>query len=134
MITSPTHHPLEPLLGDTYHPLFEKYRVDIVLQGHNHHYERTYPIKFNSASPSNPIETSANTNSYTDPDGQIFLTGGTGGEKSHSFTAIADYSAKQYLGFGILDIDITDNGKTLAGKFYADKNGIMIDQFIITKN
>ena len=133
MVTSPSRHPPEPLLADTYHPLFEKYGVDLVLQGHNHHYERTYPIKFNSNSPSNPIETSTNTNSYTDPDGQIFLTVGTGGRRNHNFTDIADYSVKQYLGFGILNIDITDNGKTLAGKFYADKNGGTIDQFIITK-
>ena len=134
MITSPSRHPPEFLLPDTYQPLFEKYDVDLVLQGHNHHYERTYPIKFNNNNVTNPIETSTNTNSYTDPDGQIFLTVGTGGKKSHNFTAIADYSAKQYLGFGILDIDITSNEKTLTGKFYADKNGIMVNQFIITKN
>jgi predicted MPP superfamily phosphohydrolase len=134
MVTSPSRHPPEPLLPETYLPLFEKYGVDLVLQGHNHHYERTYPIRFNNNNVTRPIETSTDTTSYTDPDGQIFVTVGTGGRKIHNFTSIADYSVKQYLGFGILDVDITNNGRNLTGKFYADKNGIMIDQFSITKN
>jgi hypothetical protein len=133
MYTSPSRHPAEPLLPDTYQPLFEKYGVDLVLQGHNHHYERTYPIKFNSTSPSNPIITSTNTSTYTDPDGQIFLTVGTGGRRIHNFTDIADYSIRQYIGFGILNVDITNNGKILTGKFYADKNETIMDQFSITK-
>ena len=52
--------------------------MDLVLQGHNHNYERTYPIVFNSTDLSNPIETSTNTTTYTDPDGKIFVTVGTG--------------------------------------------------------
>ena len=133
MYTLPSTHAAISALRSMYHPLFEQYGVDLVLQGHNHNYQRTYPIKFNSVVPSHPIETSTNTTSYTDPDGQIFVTVGTGGRKIHNFTSIADYSVKQYLGFGILNVDITNNGRTLTGKFYADKNGIMIDQFSITK-
>jgi predicted phosphodiesterase len=132
MVTSPSRFPPEPLLLDTYQPLFEKYGVDLILQGHNHNYERTYPIKFNSINTSNPIQTSTNTTSYTDPDGQIFVTVGTGGRRIHNFTDIGDYSVKQYLGFGILNVDITNNGRSLTGEFYA-KNGTGIDQFNITK-
>ena len=134
MVTSPSRHLAEPLLPDTYEPLFEKYGVDLVLQGHNHHYERTYPIKFNNNNVTHPIETSTNTTSYTDPDGQIFLTVGTGGRRIHNFTSIGDYSVKQYLGFGVLNVDITNNGRTLTGKFYADNDGKIIDEFGITKN
>jgi hypothetical protein len=32
---------------DNWVPIFEKYRVDLVLSGHDHNYERTYPIKNN---------------------------------------------------------------------------------------
>ncbi len=31
----------------TYHPLFDKFKVDLALQGHFHIYVRTYPITFN---------------------------------------------------------------------------------------
>jgi len=34
----------------TYHPIFEKFGVDLVLQGHSHNYQRTYPLLFNDES------------------------------------------------------------------------------------
>ncbi|HEX2068252.1 MAG TPA: metallophosphoesterase [Nitrososphaeraceae archaeon] len=134
MYTSPSNHDDYPTLRSTYHPLFNEYGVDLVLQAHNHNYERTFPIKFNSNSPSNPIATTANTDTYTDPDGQIFATIGTGGVSLYAFTDKADHFVKQYEDFGILNIDITNEpqSSSLTGKFYAN-NGKIIDQFIIYK-
>jgi Calcineurin-like phosphoesterase len=134
MYTSPSNHDDYPTLRSTYHPLFDEYGVDLVLQAHNHNYERTYPIKFNSNSPSNPIATTTNTNTYTDPDGQIFATIGTGGVSLYAFTGKADHFVKQYGDFGILNIDVTNEpqSSSLTGKFYAN-NGKIIDQFIINK-
>ena len=86
MYTLPSTHSAIALLRSTYHPLFEQYGVDLVLQGHNHNYQRTYPIKFNSSSPKHPIETSTNKTTYTDPDGQIFAIVGTGGDSLYPFT------------------------------------------------
>ena len=145
MYTLPSTHSAIALLRSTYHPLFEQYGVDLVLQGHNHNYQRTYPIKFNSSSPKHPIETSTNKTTYADSDagGQIFVTVGTGGDSLYPFKDQKDgkkennynyhYYAKQYIGYGILNVDITNNGKTLTGKFYANNNGTIIDQFTITK-
>jgi Calcineurin-like phosphoesterase len=134
MYTSPSNHDDYPTLRSTYHPLFNEYEVDLVLQAHNHNYERTFPIKFNSNSPSNPIATTTNTDTYTDPDGQIFATIGTGGVSLYAFTGKADHFVKQYEDFGILNIDITNEpqSSSLTGKFYAN-NGKIIDQFIIYK-
>lgn len=134
MYTSPSNHDDYPTLRSTYHPLFNKYGVDLVLQAHNHNYERTFPIKFNNNSPSNPIATTTNTDTYTDPDGQIFATIGTGGVSLYAFTDKADHFVKQYGDFGILNIDITNEpqSSSLTGKFYAN-NGKIIDQFIIYK-
>ena len=44
-----------------------------------------------------------------------------------------DYVIKQYQGFGILNVDITNNGRTLTGNYYANNNMTIIDQFTITK-
>ena len=134
MYTSPSNHDDYPTLRSTYHPLFNKYGVDLVLQAHNHNYERTFPIKFNSNNPSNPIATTADTDTYTDPDGQIFATIGTGGVSLYAFTDKADHFVKQYGDFGILNIDVTNEpqSSSLTGKFYAN-NGKIIDQFIIYK-
>jgi hypothetical protein len=134
MYASPSNHDDYPTLRSTYHPLFNEYGVDLVLQAHNHNYERTYPIKFNSNSPFNPITTTTNTNTYTDPDGQIFATIGTGGVSLYAFTGKADHFVKQYGDFGILNIDVTNEpqSSSLTGKFYAN-NEKLIDQFIIYK-
>jgi hypothetical protein len=111
--------------------LFKPYGVDLVLQGHNHSYQRTCPIKFNSTSPSNPIETSTNTTGHTDPDWQIFVIVGTGAKNLVPFTGKADYFIKQYLRFGIVNVDVSYNGRTLTGKFYANNNRTTINEFTI---
>src|SRR5919108_2739026 len=76
MYTSSSKHPSDSLLRETYHPLFDQYGVDLVLQGHNHNYQRSYPLAYNNnsnanddGSLSNPTITSNNTNTYSDPTG-----------------------------------------------------------------
>ena len=121
------------VLRDAYHPLFEKYDVDLVLQGDNHNYQRSYPIKYNNANSSVPIITDPHTNNYSNPEGQIFVTVGTGGEKSHFFLAKEPYMVTQYVGYGFLNIDVIDNGQTFNATFYSNDGGIK-DQFSIKKN
>jgi hypothetical protein len=38
-----------------YHPLFDKYNVDLALQGQHLVYERMYPITFNDDNKNKPI-------------------------------------------------------------------------------
>ncbi len=120
-------------LRNTYHAKFEQYGVDLVLNGHVHNYQRTFPIKYDSGSPSSPTKTSSNTNSYTNPTGQIFATVGTGGVNFHGLSGKASFVAKQQDDFfGQLDIKITNNGGKLEGRFYAN-SGSILDSFSITK-
>jgi hypothetical protein len=56
--TSPSEHIAFKELRDVYHPIFEKYGVDLVLGGHNHNYQRTYPITYNPNEPKQPVVTS----------------------------------------------------------------------------
>ncbi len=37
--SSPSVHPGNGDLRDIYHPLFQKYNVDLILQAHNHNYQ-----------------------------------------------------------------------------------------------
>jgi hypothetical protein len=125
---------------ETYHPLFEQYNVDLVLQGHHHSYQRSYPIKYNSDTSSNPIITDRNTNTYTNPEGQIFLTVGTGGAGLFPL----DGNKAPYLitaqneEHGFLNVDVTNNNNngttTLVGTFYSNNGGEMTDQFTIAKS
>ena len=121
-------------LRSAYHPLFDQFGVDLVLQGHVHNYQRTFPLKYNPSSPSNPTKTSSSTNSYTDPPGEIFATVGTGGINFHGLNGKSSFVAyQQAVDFGILDIKITNNGNKLEGKYYSDK-GATKDQFSISKS
>jgi hypothetical protein len=38
---------------DTYHPLFDKYHVDLILNTDMHNYQRSYPLKYNKPRKSN---------------------------------------------------------------------------------
>jgi hypothetical protein len=131
--TSPSVHPSFNLFRVTYHPLFEKYGVDVVLQAHNHNYQRSYPINFNERRPSEPLITTfgtsrnastssvnAETNTtigqdfFFAPQGTIFLTSGTGGEQPlHNLTGQAPHIAFQTdSNYGILDITISSSSSS----------------------
>jgi predicted phosphodiesterase len=131
LYTSPSVHAGESTMRDKYHPLFDRYGVDFVLYGHNHAYERSYPIKYNKPSPSTPIITSSSKGSYNDPQGQIFATVGTAGRSIYQYDSKSWYIVTQYEGYGFLDIDIS--GNRLVAKFYSNNDGSVKDQFTITK-
>jgi hypothetical protein len=115
-----------------YHPLFTMYNVDLVLQGHQHNYQRTYPIKYNVENPEMPIITDGSKNSYTSMTGQIFVTAGTAGASLQDLVGIAPYIVTEHVGYGFIDISLIDDGATLNAKFY-DNDGTVKDEFTITK-
>ena len=121
-------------LQKTYHPLFDQYHVDLVLDGHTHGYQRTYPIKFNPSKPSSPTKTSTSTSMYTNPAGEIYAIVATGGDNFFGFKNKASFVAiQQAKRFGILDMKITGGGSKMEGKFYAN-DGTTMDSFSITKS
>ncbi len=132
MYTSPSHHSADSTMRSKYHPLFDQYGVDLVLYGHNHAYERSYPIKYDSSTPSTPTVTSSNKESYTNPTGAIFATVGTAGASLYSYSSKSSYIVTQYRGYGFLDISIS--GDTLSAKFYANSDGSVKDQFTVQKS
>jgi hypothetical protein len=119
-------------LRNTYHPLFDQYGVDLVLQAHQHAYERSYPLEYNNAAPSNPIITDSSTDSYNDPEGQVYATVGTGGDSLDDFSNKASYIVTQSLVFGFLNVDVSDDGSRMKATFYAN-DGSVKDQFTINK-
>jgi hypothetical protein len=136
--TSPSTHKAEKDLRDIYHPIFEKYDVDLVLQAHNHNYQRTYPISYNSGGDSSkPFVTNQNTTGYNNHTaGTVFALIGTGGESFYPLNGQAPFVANQFEGkFGFLDIDISNGNphSTLTGTYYDNKGNAILDQFAIEK-
>lgn len=120
---------------ETYHPLFDEYEVDLALQGHLHAYERLYPISFNHKDDSEPIVTDSNHNHYENPPGTIFITAGTGGAHDMKLSSQKYYSANGVDGeFGILNIDVENNGTSLRGSFIGNDENRLFDQFEIVKS
>ena len=143
MYTSKTHHEgLEPF-RDLYHGLFNEYGVDLVLQGHVHNYQRTYPLMYNSENPSSPtitqgaILSNGNNNEdniFVESEGTIFAIVGTGGAELHGLDDQAYFTANQLEEHGFLDLKTTNNGKSLVGEFYSNDDSLIKDKFIIEKS
>lgn len=130
-----------------YHPLFDEYKVDLVLQGHTHDYQRTYPLKYNPMEPKTPTITDRHKNNYINPDGAVFLTIGTGGKGvivalPSGSKAGVEHNAHEILleghkePFGILDLKVKKDGSLLEGTFYNNDDPhkpLVGDYFSITK-
>jgi hypothetical protein len=114
----------------TYHPLFDKLGVDLVLQGHSHNYQRSYPLYHNDVRYSEPIISDKEQFQYHDPLGPIFLIVGTGGESVKSLNK-KYFLASTYEGYGCINVEI--KGKSMNVEYYSDTNNT-IDKFSITKN
>ncbi|MEU7628537.1 metallophosphoesterase [Nocardia sp. NPDC049220] len=66
---------------DAWVGLFDRYQVDLVLQGHNHVYERTDPIRGGSATK----VAGDNSIVYPDTEGTVYYTVGGGGRPRYDF-------------------------------------------------
>lgn len=84
------HHPLygssagrEDNAGliQTLMPIFDRYQVDLVLAGHDHHYERQYPIRAGKV-----VNTAKS--AYRKGDGTLYVIQGGGGKSLYDFTAL----------------------------------------------
>ena len=132
---------------ETYQPLFDNYRVDLVLSGDIHNYQRSYPLRYNplrhydASNPSDaittaPIITTIEKGNYTDPKGQIYITAGTGGAPLQTSLRVQSnfIAIQNATTHGILDIEIMDNGRRLVGTFYANDDWVIKDRFSIDKS
>jgi len=134
LYSSNTTHPGVEELRNSYHPLFDKYKVDLVLQAHNHNYQRTYPIIFNGTTPSSPIVSDKEIQNFYNSEGPIFVTIGTGGAPLYNFSSQAPFIISQLALYGFLNVDIEKLQKadSLTGTFY-NNNLNKLDNFTITK-
>lgn len=120
------HHPLyssgpgrdNPWLRDAFLPLFDKYHVDMVLQGHDHAYLRTYPMNGDKR-----VKTTA--------EGTVYVVSVSGTKwyelSEHSYTEVGFEKTSTYQ-----VIDIQTEGDRLVYRSY-DVDGNLKDELIIEK-
>jgi hypothetical protein len=131
--TSPSRHSAETDFRNVFHPLFDKYGVDLVLQAHNHNYQRSFPILYNDQKSSSPIITDNGNSVYNDPKGVIFLIAGTGGKSLYDINSKSSFIVTQQEEYGIFEVKITNDGTKLTGTFYANNEDKIEDTFTILK-
>ena len=109
-------------------PILDKYQVDMVISGHVHLYERSFPLKFD-----NNIISDEKYN-YINPEGTIHIIAGTAGAEKHhnkhppTFEEWAVIKNPDVYGF--LNLRIPDNGEKLIFEFITN-DGYVLDQFQI---
>jgi hypothetical protein len=109
-------------LRESYVPLFKKYDVDLVLQGHNHNYQRIEDGQYNRT-----LENDNGAATIT------FIVAGTAGAPIYDFVDqenISDNVEARYEGFGFLNCDVIEE-KMLECKFYPNSDGNVEDLFTI---
>jgi hypothetical protein len=141
-------------------PLFDKYKVDLVVNGHNHVYERSDALRGNAIQREVPIGGSV------DPakDGTIYVTAGGAGRSLYSFpvpdsyaghvadqadvpgyywnssgnkvTESVDWSRVRYTGYSFIAVDVAPASKghttTLTVRAVAE-SGAEIDHFVLRR-
>ncbi|MET7916307.1 metallophosphoesterase family protein [Streptomyces avermitilis] len=154
-----TAHSSEGGVRQEWVPLFEKYTVDLVINGHNHQYERTDVIKGNEVTKKLPIGGTA----YPETEGVVYVTAGAAGRSLYAFTAPDSYeghendvesvsafvnlkggkqnetvawSRVRYLNYSFLCVDVTPAAKgrtaTLKVRGIAE-SGEEIDHFTVAR-
>lgn len=117
-------------LRETLPPIFTELDIDIVLQGHDHVYTRSYMMDGVVADTTNGVQSSV-----TDPTGTLYLTANSAsGSKYYDITAPdAAFAAKmdQSRRRTISNIEVRDNQYTLT-TYYVDDMSVL-DTFTVNK-
>ncbi|KAG7377041.1 hypothetical protein PHYPSEUDO_012253 [Phytophthora pseudosyringae] len=119
---------------EAFEALFIKYKVDLVLQGHVHAYERHYPTANSSAIMGGVSKDNA---TYTNPKAPVYVISGAGGGPEGHFQyknpASPDWLVlMDNTHFGICKLSVTPTNLTLT--MIASATGTVHDEFSIIKS
>ena len=85
-------------------PIYDQYKVDLVLCGHNHHYERQYPLR-------GGVITDKRQTGYKRQAGTVYVVQGGGGRELYDFAEIQPaMTAKREKVNGYLRLTVRKNG------------------------
>jgi hypothetical protein len=134
-IYSEADHPMDPDILDrraTYAPVFERYGIDVVLQGHDHAYTRTFPMA--KGKPVDGVDPRAV--SVTDPAGIVYFTlDSASGSKFYDWKNPSPeaYSAARWQGKVPSFSYITVDGKSFSVATFRADDMSLIDSYSIAK-
>ncbi len=119
--------------------LFAQYGVDLVLQGHDHTYSKTYPIKMDGTPDTNYEQRIENSVKYAvNPQGTIYSMHGPGGSQTRS--PYSGYNKSLYeiaaasKASSWAEIKVEQNRLTVKMMYYANGTENVFDSYGIIKN
>jgi hypothetical protein len=121
---SSSHHGSDLQIRGSLGPLFDKHHVDLVLCGHDHDYERTFPLLAEQVVDANQEP------SYTDPRGTVYVVTGGGGRSLYA-AGTSFFTAKSQSIHHFTQVDVS--GPTIHLRAIAF-DGTLIDEAQITKS
>jgi predicted phosphodiesterase len=131
-------------------PLFEKYKVDVVWNGHVHNYQRSYPLRFSvergadgvirdsdgRVDGSIKIDKTFDGKTKTKPDGTLYVITGGGGAGLHNTStenkpeSWLPFTSKYVGAHSFTIVDVEDRKLTVS---QVDANGSERDHFVVTR-
>lgn len=106
-------------------PIFEAHGVDVVFQGHNHYYTRTYPIAAGVA-----VDELQDPD-YADPHGPIYIVTGGGGRSLYTLGALSDLEASAHSVHHLTVVDVQGDALALTA---VDQHGTVFDTMRLRKS
>lgn len=127
--SSSTNHKSERRLQEALSPLFDAQGIDLVITGHDHNYERTYPIR--TAGFNEPTVASTDQSNYTNPGAPIYIVTGGGGRSLYGLQSPKPaWSATGCRCYEFFKVTIS--GNMLSGVTIGE-DGAVVDSFSLTK-
>ena len=115
-------------LAEGLQPVLDAYGVDMIISGHAHLYERSFPLKFNNVLTNNEKYT------YINPEGAIHVIVGTAGADKHHNQYPQTFEewavVKNPDVYGFFNLRIPDDKNRLIFEFITNE-GYVLDQFQI---
>ncbi len=114
-------------------PIFDQFGVNAVFQGHNHVYERSYPLitYYNTSNPSSPVWTGK---PMPDGEGTVYITNGMGGaEFNNTYTSsliAAGFGASNLNTTVVVSLTIDGDDRVIVDAIRND-TGVVIDTYDI---
>ena len=125
MYSDPGVHGSDRTLRSNLEPIFVHHKVDLVFQGHNHYFSRSYPIANGVA-----VDT-AQGSRYHDPAGVIYLVAGGGGRYLYDVTRTDPLIRSAFKVFHTLSVDVVGDSVNVRAVL---PNGTVFDSFSIVKS
>jgi hypothetical protein len=118
-------HGGDPTIAAGLEPIFQARGVDMVFQGHNHFYTRTYPIAAGAA------VDQAQEPSYFNPAGPIYIVAGGGGRVLYDLAPLGPLEVVSEKVFHVASIDVDGDSLTLRA---VAEDGTVFDTMTLRKS